>query len=158
MIKTLFLDVDGVLNGTNFFKNTPQHLNYDKLRLIYGSHIAWSLCSIDPEKVKLLNRILDETGAEIVVSSSWRGDSQLQTIFSIAGIKKKIYGETPRIKGRHRGKEIQEWLNTHEVENYVILDDDSDILDSQLNHFVQTSWQEGLVESDAESAIRILNE
>ena len=42
---------------------------------------------------------------------------------------------------------------------YVILDDDSDMLESQLPYFVQTDWMKrGLSQDDAEQAIKILNE
>lgn len=67
-----------------------------------------------------------------------------------------------------RGYEIEEWLNKHpEVENYVILDDDDDMLDSQLNNFVRTSGNSdhpdkidigyGLTKICTDKAIKILN-
>ena len=40
---------------------------------------------------------------------------------------------------RHRGSEIQEWLDKQtEPYRYVILDDD--MLDCQLPYFIQTDW------------------
>ena len=66
---------------------------------------------------------------------------------------------TPSTIQRHRGTEIQMWLDAHpEVENYVILDDDTDMLDNQSDHFVQTSYEEGLNEETANKAISILND
>lgn len=49
----IFLDIDGVLNAHDF------------------SDVAMSN-TIDREKVAILNRILKETGARIVLSSAWR--------------------------------------------------------------------------------------
>ncbi len=43
------------------------------------------------------------------------------------------------------------------MKNYVILDDDSDMLYNQREHFVKTSWQKGLSVEMADEAIQILN-
>lgn len=60
----------------------------------------------------------------------------------------------------HRGSEIQEWLDKQtEPCRYVILDDDSDMLDCQLPYFIQTDWLKwGLSDEDVEQAIHILND
>jgi len=45
----------------------------------------------------------------------------------------------PEKDGEHirRGLEIQEWLNRHPlISDYIIIDDDSDMLKSQLSHFI----------------------
>lgn len=42
--------------------------------------------------------------------------------------------------------------------NYVILDDDSDMLLEQAEHFVKTDTLLGLSEDDVERAIKILNQ
>ncbi len=40
-----------------------------------------------------------------------------------------------------RGNEIQEWLDRHpEVEKYAILDDDIDMLHTQMPNFFKTNW------------------
>ena len=68
-----------------------------------------------------------------------------------------------------RGHEIQEWLDEHqtEVTNYVIIDDDNYMLNSQRGNFVRTAINinhpdcvdigYGLTKICAEKAIRILN-
>ena len=72
MSKIVFLDIDGVLNTgwwyTQMDRNTPK----DK----YGY-------AFDPKSVANLKRILDETGAEIVISSSWKslGLSELEEMW-----------------------------------------------------------------------------
>ena len=49
-------------------------------------------------------------------------------------------------------------MNEHpEIENYVIIDDDSDMWDSQLYHFVQTNFEDGITETEANRAIKVLN-
>jgi hypothetical protein len=67
-----------------------------------------------------------------------------------------------------RGVEIQQWLDEHpDVTNYVILDDDSDMLEHQMKNFVVTfdnvdhpdsvDIGYGLTKICAEKAIEILN-
>ena len=41
--------------------------------------------------------------------------------------------------------------------NYVILDDNNDMLDEQDDFFIETDWELGINESDVEKAIKILN-
>lgn len=158
MTKICFLDIDGVLNSVNFFEEKSQSKRWDEFKEKYeNKHIAFGLANIDPKAVELLNKLTEATGAKIVVSSSWRGDSALQTIFTLAGIKEPIYGETPRLYSRYRGQEIQQWLDKHKCDKYVILDDDLDFFDSQLPYFVHTDWKVGLTEDDVNKAINILN-
>ena len=139
-MKVLFLDFDGVIT-------TPPE---------------WKLVS---SRIKLIKELVDKTGVKIVVSSSVRHG--LGRYFSqelkrqpddemILWLKDNIYDITPT-KSSERGQEIAAWLDIHsEVDNYVILDDDSDMLDSQLFHFVQTDYQTGITEHEYELAYRIL--
>lgn len=125
------------------------------------------------DKIKLIKRIVDETDAKIIISSSWRADTVENTISRIFSQTKHnniitwfinhLYDVTPGIsdeqyKGAGRGGEIQTYLNHHpEFDNYVIIDDDSDMLDTQLYHFVQTNFEDGITETEANRAIKILN-
>lgn len=75
-----------------------------------------------------LNRLTDATDAKIVVSSTWRSDSNLQEVFNLVGIKEPIHDITPYMRSRHRGSEIQEWLDKQtEPYRYVIFDDDTEL-------------------------------
>ena len=127
---------------------------------------------ISPDKLKWIKKIVDETGAKIVVSSAWCMNTVEKTKEIILDRPKRcpknkmlrwfidnLYDVTPGIGlGNGRGGEIQKWLNEHpEVENYVIIDDDGDMWDSQLYHFVQTNYEHGIGESEAIYAIKILN-
>lgn len=132
---------------------------YDKyLDAGYTEKQAFGLINLDSIPIAKLNYLLSQTGAKIVVSSSWRSDSALQEIFAIVGIPAYI-DITPYCESRHRGTEIKMWLDKHpEVENYVILDDDNDMLDEQLDHYIQTDWMKrGLNDENVEQTIKILN-
>ena len=68
-----------------------------------------------------------------------------------------LYDVTP-LCGCCRGNEINAYLKEHsEIDNYLILDDDGDMLDEQLFHFVQTDYQTGLTSHEEELAIKVLN-
>jgi HAD domain in Swiss Army Knife RNA repair proteins len=137
-MKVLFLDIDGVLNSEEY-----------ALSLGKGGMLG-----INPESVKILDRIIDETGAKIVISSSWRGSSDL-----LADIRNTV-GEyidiTPRLSGI-RGTEVREWLRNHhlEVSRYAILDDDSDFFKYQ--PLFKTTWKKGLTDEIADKVIEYLN-
>ena len=116
-MKVIFLDIDGVLNSIAFDRErTSEHGNIDETRL------------------PLLKQILDETGALIVLSSSWRKHwdkesslcdnlgVEINSIFGIYDIA--IYDKTPQLQSNDRAEEIRWWLSQNEmVKSFVILDD-----------------------------------
>ena len=131
---------------------------------------------INANKIKWIKKIVDETDAKIVVSSSWRRENVKETINDMIGKTKRcprnkmlywlvdnLYDVTSwfsdkKYYGTGRGGEIQTWLDKHpEVDNYVIIDDDGDMLDSQLYHFVQTNYEDGITEVETIRAIKVLN-
>ena len=124
------------------------------------------------DKIKWIKRIVDETAAKIVVSSSWRMQTVEETRKSMIYKEKRcprnkmlywlmdnLYDVTPWVGlGNGRGGEIQQYLNDHpEIDNYVIIDDDGDMWDSQLYHFVQTNYEDGITETETIRAIKVLN-
>ena len=93
--KYLFLDVDGVLNSVSWY------------RAEWNKDHVYPQGDFDPKCVEIVNRIVKETGCKVVVSSSWRAEINLQSIFDKAGLKFKIHSITPF--GVHRGGEIKDW-------------------------------------------------
>lgn len=160
MNKFIFLDIDGVMNSNLFYSERTQDKRYDEWIKEHPQKVAWGACNIDPKAVERLNKITRATGAKIVVSSSWRFDDNLQEVFTLVGIEQRITDRTPWLTKRVRGFEIQEWLSKQtEPYKYVILDDDSDMLESQTPYFIQTDWMKwGLSDEDVEQAIHILND
>lgn len=162
-MKVIFLDIDGVLNVIS-----QGHDNHGAL--------------FHPHLVDNLRSVIDSTGAKIVVSSTWRtrGLEKMREMWKDRGLPGDIIGVTPDCSQLldngtcefldlvERGHEIQDWLKEHpEVINYVIFDDDNDMLESQRKRFVRTSNNinhpdcvddgYGLTRACAEDAIRILN-
>ena len=165
MKRIIFLDIDGVLNTkwwyTQMDRNTPKDQ--------YGY-------AFDPRAVANLKRIMDETEAEIVISSSWKsfGFSELEEMWNERGLPGKLIGVTPNsvsdemlldadidnIELFHiRGEEIKEWLTKHgkQVSHYAIIDDMDNMLSEQQSHFVHTNPEVGITEDDAEAVIAVLN-
>lgn len=164
-MKYLFLDIDGVLNHDVWFTSLAYRNNQSN----------WRISMFDPACVERVNRILKETGAELVVSSSWRDMSDLENIFAGVGLPTKfhrtpyaddIYPDLDPIRDLYnddirywRGSEIKYWLehNAKEEYTYCILDDDCDMLEEQLEYFVCTSNPQGLIDELTKKAINILN-
>lgn len=149
MIKVLFLDIDGVLN-------TDRQQWHCQMNCI--TPIDEFGYEFDHKAVDNLATILEETGAEIVISSSWKflGLQTLQKMWEDRKLPGTILDITS--DGKSKGWEIDEWLMGCEsqVNRYAIIDDENDILPKQLNHFVQTNSQFGITCKDAERVITIL--
>ena len=67
-MKIIFLDIDGVLNSDEYF---------DKIKNLNINGIE---NDIDIRKIILLKKSLDETGAKIVLTSSWRYTRKAQAL------------------------------------------------------------------------------
>lgn len=144
-MKVIFLDVDGVLNNSNWAIQM-----YDEGVHVYAENL------LDERAVRLLQKLIDATDAKIVVSSSWRRDKYAMQCLSDQLKPMEVYDVTP-LKSSIRGDEITAWLKKHkDVEAYVILDDDSDMGD-HMDHLIQTTFQRGLQPEHIEEAIKWLN-
>ncbi|KKM97710.1 hypothetical protein LCGC14_1165280 [marine sediment metagenome] len=150
----IFLDIDGVLNNvdiTRFHKGRPGE---------YAYGVFTNENYFDPNCVACLNKIIETTKADIVISSTWRILFDIETLsdfFKRQSVKGKVIGCTGRSQQRIRGLEIQDWLSEHpKIKNFVILDDDSDMV-HLMSHLVKTSWGKGLEEHHIDKAIAVLN-
>lgn len=167
MDKYIFLDIDGVIA-------TPETVDEG----------LWGLTK---SKQELLGKILSETGAKIVLSSSWRHNDLKSTIDymnekgflfcdKLIGVTLRLYKYIDREQKIHlsipRGLEIDQWIDTHIHSNngkdwsrkeigkdftYVIIDDDADMLLEQKDYFIMTDGMVGLTDSDVTRAVGILN-
>lgn len=160
MSKTIFLDMDGVLNSLSVMRG---YSDTDP------SDAAYYQPEILPDCVRAFNRIIGETEAKIVLSSSWRymihGGSMtlqgFQYLLKTHGVRGWLIGMTRQDKDDEpRWFQIRDWLRenrpTEGVQRYCILDDDPDAFGGNYEHGVRTNGN-GLTEDDARTAIRILN-
>jgi hypothetical protein len=155
-MKIVFLDFDGVINSSIFFNKRKLD---ESLRM---SSPEWWAEMIDPEPVALLNQILDQTGAKVVISSTWRFANtweELQEILEVRGFTGEVIGATPKMNAEERWEKINKWLDDGHVpvESFVILDDLRDMGDLQ-DHLVNTNVRYGLKKKHVKAAVRLLNE
>ena len=140
----IFLDVDGVLNSMS----TPGWMGED-----------WDIPLARP--LYNLKRIVDETGAKIIISSSWREHPNAMRKLELAlkVFELPISGQTPWMNLDRPG-EIAAWLAEHpEVKRYVILDDDPfPWTTEQLNKIVPVNPSQALTAKNAELAIVLLTD
>ncbi len=161
-MKIIFLDIDGVLNSEASMRDL-------------GIKNLWN-DNPHPMHIKWLNKIVEETGAKIVISSTWRTSgsaTMFNRLLTLLGCKGYVIDRTPSL-GTFRGTEIKTWLLTHAdnlikykdsqwhswnepVETFVILDDDNDMLELSATNLVLVNDGTGLQEEHAIKAIEILN-
>jgi hypothetical protein len=152
--KILFLDIDGVLASTDFLSKSGGKF-------------------IDKEKVALLNK-LKPYDVEVVISSSWGYNEDTVKELTDCGLELPIIGGTEHFHSDWlcRGNEIAKWLDDSfdeydvftgkvyiykdsEDYEYVILDDDVDMLMCQKDNFIHVDSYESLTEEDINKAIDI---
>lgn len=151
-MRYIFLDIDGPVNtGRNDYYN-PERNGHP----------------FDDMAVSQLRRIVSESGAVIVISSSWRhmGLDRLKDLWRDWNLPGLLVGVTPGIWGdgtfyRTRGEEIRHWLAVNALPpfSFVVLDDmgEEETLDDQKESWVTVNPHCGISEEDADKAIRILN-
>ena len=142
-MKIIFLDNDGVIClSTEWGGRGKKKSKY--LKEFPGTEDtlpAWvKMDNFNDKAVKILNSILLETGAEIVVSSDWKLYStldELKEMFTKYGLIKQPIDTTPNIPlkydktyytkeelSEYRVMEIKNWMKLHpEVTHWVTVDD-----------------------------------
>jgi hypothetical protein len=127
-MKVIFLDIDGVIaTNKQFFMNSKKFRDKNdwakELRVGYP---------FDKGCVKILNEILTETGAEIILSSDWkmgRSLEDLDIIFKQNGVIKSPIDITPNEwvsmsnTTKNRACQIESYLMNNKVDKYVVIDD-----------------------------------
>jgi len=171
--KIIFLDIDGVLNVEKFICAFVEFCKDSEISYqeMYRDKFGHKFC---PVSVRFLEYIIEQTGAKIVISSTWRmnGLDEMKKMWKERQLPGEVIDVTPILhrlpiykKIEHlsweekyeRGREIHAWLEAHpEVTDYVIIDDDNDMLKTQQSHFVKTDPQTGLDRALAEKAMYIL--
>ena len=169
MKKIIFLDFDGVLNTEH-----NQNMLLYKGKAWKDKHGAF----FDLKAVAELNRIVEETKADIVIESSWKylGLEAMRQMWRDRNMPGNVIDVTPSSASNNwllnanldemdpahtqwKGVEIASWIaeSLHDEDRYVIIDDEYVILDSQLPHFILTYPYDGIIPELADRAIKLLN-
>lgn len=156
----IFLDIDGVFNCELWYRKHHSEAKKQLKKDVKSKRIErleYYKAQICPERIKWFNELCYETNSKVVISSTWRlGKTvqELQEILYYCGATFDIIGKTDHT-GYERGTEIAKWLrenvlpetygcNYYDFYRYAIIDDDSDMLLSQKEHFFQTDAYCGL--------------
>lgn len=132
MKRLIFLDIDGVL----------VHIGVcEKVERETGEKPPWSqefmgrgfLGFPDADCMERLNDLVLSSGADVVLSSTWRRCYSLDLVSAFlrkCGARFDLHDATDVTKSIRRGPEIQRYLDGHECDAFVVLDDSvSDIVD-----------------------------
>ncbi|MBQ8298644.1 MAG: hypothetical protein IJX99_02060 [Clostridia bacterium] len=152
-MNVIFLDVDGVLNNKEHILKLVELLGKEQY---FQLHRDLGEMPFDYQSCMLLHGLINKTGAEIVLSSTWRlSPKHIEVLEKYTDLK--IKDKTPRLN-TIRGEEIKQYLEGHkEITNYVIIDDDSDMLEEQKSHFVKVDTKKGLTMAEIVECERILS-
>lgn len=153
-INVLFLDIDGVLNNSNL---DDEHLHME----IDDEHIGQFV----PDFAHNIDKIVKEFDFKIVVSSTWRKDFTLPVMQSLIRnvffidcevidyttkeyLDKDYYTRLewdPKTSPRDRGLQISKWLaeEKYTINQYVIIDDDSDAAYGHEKNFFKVNGYDG---------------
>jgi hypothetical protein len=136
-MKLIFLDIDGVLN-----KNDSQLLD---------------VCVIEEKQLLLLSDLIRRSGAEVILTSSWRltTDEPWREPLLRGGVS--VAGQTARLNGNNRRQEIELYLKEHSgAESFVILDDQAGRWGKLKNNCVHINPKVGLTEENVAQTLKIL--
>lgn len=175
--RLIFLDIDGVMNSNRYYtSHTMEEIG--QMRDEYGD-------GFDPESREWMNRLITESGADVVISSVLKGQGlkKMQAMWENRGMAGNVVGITADLflaRDRNmsvpRGLEIKEYYErvhkfrhrTYDapfldemrkestLESYVIIDDDQDMLYEQRHSFVWCDPLQGFTEKEYECALKML--
>lgn len=109
---------------------------------------------LDPILVQELNRICSETGASVIISSSWRlrlEESDMAKKLLLAGLSALFIGYTE--DGDNRADQIISSVFSYTPESWVVIDDRH--VDIPIGRLIRTNGF-GITSDDANDAISIL--
>ena len=135
-------------------------------------NICYEFAFVDTRKVLRLREIVERTGAQIVLSSSWRLGADPKAFYLEREALRELEKEfrrvrcplwvdvTPYLPRAKRWQEVNAWLLLHpEIDEYIILDDwGEDEFRPMMDHLVKCDARAGLTKERAELAIKMLGE
>lgn len=131
-MRVIFLDIDGVVTSVR---------------------TGWY--NLDIYTVNFLRWLCKKANAKIVISSTWRYnhgydfwkpifEDYLHEDFKTPDLVEQR--SSGLLIAKTRGTEIQAWIDKHpELEKYLILDDDKDMLEHQMPNYIQTDSMDGML-------------
>lgn len=164
MEQFLFLDFDGVLNNTGWYKTqTAAMERKDQRHALYKPYNPSD--DLDPKNLAQLAEIARRVpGLKVVVSSSWRCGrtlDELRGYLLAAFAPERVVGVTPRLEGRMRSEEINHWLGNHHKAGdmkFLALDDDTFDMVQLGGNFLHVDRSAGLTPEHVKRVVRHFGE
>lgn len=154
MKKIIFLDFDGVMVTDRYQEQLMT--SGSPLRDEYG-------VKFDPICAENLCRIINNTDADIVVTSTWKmemGLDGIRKMWSDRKLPDKVIDITPDVDILRRGNEIETWLGRQTGSVRYVIIDDCPILnffrEEQLQHLFRVDERTGLDEKTTNRIIEHL--
>lgn len=147
LTRVIFLDYDGVVNTAMW--------NEEGTRCKYNFSFDGKVNNF--QAVQWLSEFCKQYHYGIVVTSTWRMHDGWKECLINGGLREgiEILGHTPITYGC-RGEEIKQYLEQHpEIQYYIIVDDEDDMLPEQQSHFVQTNLEFGFGRTDFQKCVAI---
>jgi hypothetical protein len=171
-VYAIFLDIDGVLNDSLPTRDQEEQakrelfpesldLTRNQKKMIHARFLEKA--AVDRFQ-GLIDRISETAKVIIVLSSSWRkswdATQPIREMFREWKFSEHLIDRTPAINYLKRGSEIRQWLlekrKEHNIQKFVILDDETDIGISG-PQFVAVNTYKLLQDEDVERAYAILS-
>jgi hypothetical protein len=148
--KAIFLDIDGVLNSEEYYIHRQKDWS-GKFKFSYD---------LDEIAIQRLNKIIENTKINIVLSSTWRLFQINEVINSLKykGFKYDIEYVTTFIP-MDRGLQILKFIKNNNVKDYIVIDDDDFDIKAYIptENFVHTSFKYGLTDKNVDYIINYFN-
>lgn len=140
-MKYIFLDIDGVLNASG-----------DKC-------VVFNMMEVN--KLNMFISFALEVDANIVITSSRRIYAEEVKMIKLALSKiNSVSVLSEERLHKHRGKEIEWYIKENKIDDFVIFDDNDDMISSNVllkDHFILVDYIVGLTKEDILKARNILN-
>ena len=169
--KLIFLDIDGVMNSEKSFKDLYKVSKIPEVKKLIPHLRCFCSDIFGYDAVYYIDKLCKETGARIVISSTWRLGytvKQLGRIFLYNGTNSDfVIGKTGRrhfINGSvsFRDEEILTYIEENYTKEeykklrYVVIDDDTYDLKRVESYLVNTDNKVGFTKKDYQKAYDIL--
>lgn len=147
MNKVIFLDFDGVIR-------------------VDVSEGGWGMGCTDfcATSIGLVEKVVEATGAQVVISSDWRLSHNRKEICKLIGpvLAAALHNDWKTMDGGERWEEVAAWLDEHPETGFVILDDLKELFlgagNAIMSRLLICSNRHGVVPSIASKAIDLLNQ
>lgn len=161
-MKVIFLDIDGVLNSDQYMSSESYKLECEQAGIT--NHLSYDVVSkahhlhIDPNAISLLNNLIANTGAQVILSSTWRlryNIQEMNALLKMRGALFEILTYTPTTRSCRDYEVKSLLLSIKGIDKFVIFDD-LEIFPSFPNEYIHISVKVGLTEIDISKALTIL--